>query len=57
MVNNSKYLKENFIQQNFNGFNTLNTMKIYWRQGYFELISDNHSARSVGIIKCLYDFV
>ena len=38
------------IQKNFNGWNTFGTMKICMRQGWFELMSVNHSAGSGGII-------
>ena len=37
------------IQQNFNGSNSFGTMKIRSREGKFELMSVNHSARSGGI--------
>ena len=40
----------NIIQSNFNGSNTLGTMKICSRQGQLELMSVNHSAKSGGII-------
>ena len=39
------------IQLNFNGSNSFGTMKIYSRQGKFELMSVNHSTRSGGIIE------
>ena len=46
--------RDNFIikhiQENFNGSNNLGTITICFRQGQFELISVNHSARSGGII-------
>ena len=38
------------LQLKFNGSNTFETMKICSRQGKFELMSVNHSARSGGII-------
>ena len=38
------------LQLNCNGSNNFGTMKIRSRQGYFELMSVNHSARSGGII-------
>ena len=38
------------MQSNFNGSNSFGTMKIYSRQGQFEIMSINHSARSGGII-------
>ena len=38
------------IQSNFNGSNTFGTLKICLRQGQFELMSVNHSARSGGNI-------
>ena len=39
-----------YIQSNFNGSNIFGTMKISSRQGLFELMSVNHSARSGGIL-------
>ena len=42
------------IQENFNGSNTFGTMKIYSRQGYFELMSVNHGARSGGINRDIF---
>ena len=39
------------LQSNFNGSNTFGTMKISSRQGYFELMSFDNSARSGGILK------
>ena len=44
------------IQSNFNGSNTFGTMKIYSRQGQFELMSVNHIARSGGIIGISFRF-
>ena len=41
------------VQQNFNGSNTFGTMKKGSRQGVFELMSVNHSARS-GNMKGIY---
>ena len=38
------------MQLNFNGSNSFGTMKIRSRQGQFELMSVNHSARSGGIL-------
>ena len=38
------------IQSNFDGWKTFGTMKTSSRQGYFELMSANHSAKSGGII-------
>ena len=45
------------IQKNFNGSNTFGTMKICSRQGKFELMSVNHSARSGGIIGIFFRFL
>ena len=42
------------IQSNLNGSNTFGAVKICSRQGYFELMSVNHSARSEGIIKIYF---
>ena len=42
------------IQQNFNGANTFRTMKLCSRQGEFELMSVNHSARSGGIMVIIF---
>ena len=39
------------LQQTYNGLNTFGTMKICSRQGKFELMSVDHSARSGGIIE------
>ena len=36
------------IQGNFSGLNTFGTMKICSRQGWFELVSVNHSSRTGG---------
>ena len=44
------------IQPNFNGLNTLGTMKICSRQGQFEVMSVNHSARSSSIIAIFFLF-
>ena len=38
------------IRSNFNGSNTFGALKVCSRQGEFELMSVNHSARSEGII-------
>ena len=40
----------------FNGSNTFGTIKICSRQGKFELMSVNHSARSGGIIGIFFRF-
>ena len=42
--------RRRILQSNFNGSNTFGTMKVCSRQGKFELMSVNHSARSGGII-------
>ena len=39
------------MQSNFNGSNTFGTMKISSRQGYFEPMRVDNSARSGGIIR------
>ena len=46
----------NNVQQNFSGSNSFGTMKICSRQGKFELMSVNHSARSEGIIGISFPF-
>ena len=45
------------IQSNFNGSNTLGTMKICSRQGKFELVSVNHSARTGGKVEIYFHFL
>ena len=56
----------NFIQQkkftldfmytaNFNGWNTFESMKIYQRQGLFDLVSVNHSTRSGDIFSIFFN--
>ena len=45
------------IQSNFNGSNTFWTMKISSRQGLFELIRVDYSARSGGIIGIIFRFL
>ena len=42
------------IQSNFKGSNTVGTMKICSRQGQFELMSVNHSARTRDIIGLVF---
>ena len=42
------------VQSNFNGLNTFRTMKICSRQGYFELVSVNHSARTGGKVEIYF---
>ena len=44
------------LQWNFNGSNTFGTMKMCSRQGKFELMSVNHSARPEGVIGFFFDF-
>ena len=44
------------LQLNFNGSNTFGTMKICLRQGEFEQMSVNHSARPGGIIGIPFQF-
>ena len=44
------------LQSNFNGSNTFGTMKICSRQGEFELMNVNHSARSGGIMDIFFRF-
>ena len=39
-----------YVQSNFNGSNTFGTIKISSRQGQFELMKVNYSARSGGLI-------
>ena len=48
-----KGYKTNFLllQSNFNGSNTFGTMKISSRQGKFEPVRVDNSAKSVGIIR------
>ena len=44
------------MQSNFNGSNTFGARKICSRQGYFELVSVNHSARTGGKIEIYFRF-
>ena len=44
------------IQLYFNGWNPFGTMKIFSRQGLFDLMSVNHTARSEGIIGISFRF-
>ena len=44
------------IQLNFNGSNTVGTMKISSRQGYFEPMRVDYSARSGGTIGIIFRF-
>ena len=44
------------VSVNFSGSNTFGTMKIYSRQGWFELMCVNQSARSGGIIRIYFRF-
>ena len=48
---NKKKKKKRKIQSNFNGSNTLGTTKICSRQGKFEPVRVDNSARSGGIIR------
>ena len=49
--------QSNHVQSYFNGSNTTGTMKIYSRQGLFELMSVSDRANSGGIIAIFFDFI
>ena len=46
----------NYIQKNSSDWNTFGTMKICSSQGYFKLMSVNHSTRPGGIIGIYFQF-
>ena len=56
VLNEIRDFKETLVQSNFSGSNTFGTRKICLRQGEFELMSVNHSARSRGIIGISFRF-
>ena len=51
-----KELSDNVVQSNFNGSNTFGTMKINSRQGLFEPMRVDNSARSGGLIGISFRF-
>ena len=56
---NARYLEPDvlkYIQSNFNGSNSFGTMKISSRQGLFEPMRVDYSARSGGIIGIIFQF-
>ena len=56
ILNVIESVSEIFPFYSFNGSNTFGTMKISSRQGKFDLMSVNHSARSGGIIGIHFRF-
>ena len=57
MVGKVSYSTSVCIQLNFNGWNTFGTMKISSRQGWFEPVRVDYSARSGGIIGIYFRFL
>ena len=56
---NARYLEPDvlkYIQSNFNGSNSFGTIKISSRQGLFEPMRVDYSARSGGIIGISFQF-
>ena len=51
IASSRQFLWVHIIQSNFNGSNTFGTMKISLRQGQFEPVRVDESARSGGIIR------